>query len=270
MFHQVLVREDDRDALRFLWFPDNDIDRPPVEYRMNEHPFRCKSSPSVAAFVLRKVAEDNLTLAEDSVIETVRKNFYVDDMCKSCASVDESVHLIKQLCLLLRSGGFHLTKFIASNQIVLDSVPPEDLASCVVDADNRELPTQKTLGVYWNAQLDNLEVKVSIRGKPCTRRGLLSMIGQTYDPLGLLQPFLLPARMVLKQACRAGLTWDELVSSTGVGIKEWDKWIEALPCLESVSIPRSFKLLGRKVEQIDLHVFVTHLLWDTAVVHICV
>ena len=148
-----------------------------------------------------------------------------------------------------------MTKFIASNQAVLDSVPPEDLASCVVDADNRELPTQKTLGVCWNAQLDHLEVKVSIRGKPCTRRGLLSMIGQASDPLGLLQPFLLPARRVLQQACRAGLTWDELVSSAGVGIKEWDKWIEALPCLESVSIPRSFKLLGRKVEQIDLHGF---------------
>ena len=39
------------------------------------HPFGCKSSPSVAAFALRKVAEDNLTLADDSVIETVRKNF---------------------------------------------------------------------------------------------------------------------------------------------------------------------------------------------------
>ena len=32
MFYQVRVRPDDSDVLRFLWWPDNDLQRRPEEY----------------------------------------------------------------------------------------------------------------------------------------------------------------------------------------------------------------------------------------------
>ena len=121
---------------------------------------------------------------------------------------------------MLKNGGFHLTKFLSNSKDVLRSIPHEDLASSVAGFCDHELPTQKVLGVYWNAETDKLEVKVSIRGKPCTRRGLLSMIRQTYDSLGLLQPFWLLARRVLQQACRAEMPWDELISASGVDEKK--------------------------------------------------
>ena len=35
MFHQVFVAEPDREALRFLWWPGNDMTQPPVDYAMN-------------------------------------------------------------------------------------------------------------------------------------------------------------------------------------------------------------------------------------------
>ena len=39
MFHQVKVSVPDRDVLRFLWFQENDVDKPPKEYRMTSHIF---------------------------------------------------------------------------------------------------------------------------------------------------------------------------------------------------------------------------------------
>ena len=86
--------------------------------------------------------------------------------------------------------------------------------------------------------------------QPCTKRGLLSMINQTYDPLGVLQPYLLPARKLLQEACAEGLSWDEPMPSSG-----WDKWLSKLPLLESLALERCFKLPGKPVKSSELHVF---------------
>ena len=82
MFYQVLVRPSDCDALRFLWWPNGNLDQPPEEFRMRVHLFGGASSPSCANFALRKTAEDNKEEFDPVAIETVNKNFYVDDCLK--------------------------------------------------------------------------------------------------------------------------------------------------------------------------------------------
>lgn len=48
MFHQVKVPNEDRDLLRFLWWPDGDYSQNMVEYRMTVYLFGATSSPSCA------------------------------------------------------------------------------------------------------------------------------------------------------------------------------------------------------------------------------
>ena len=48
MFHQVMVDPKDVDALRFLWWPDDDLSKLPVEYRMKVH-HMVLASPSLPA-----------------------------------------------------------------------------------------------------------------------------------------------------------------------------------------------------------------------------
>ena len=64
MFLQVLVDPRDRNALRFLWWPEHDTKSLFVDYQMNVHIFGATSSPSVAGFALRKTAQDNLLSAD--------------------------------------------------------------------------------------------------------------------------------------------------------------------------------------------------------------
>ena len=115
-----------------------------------------------------------------------------------------TINLVSQLCELLKGGGFHVTKFLSNNKHVLSSIPQEDLASDI-DFDECQLPSQKALGVFWDAATDRIRVNVNLKERPCTRRGILSTISQTYDPLGLIQPFLLPARQMLRKLVKLSL-----------------------------------------------------------------
>ena len=113
-------------------------------------------SPSCTAFALRQTAKENVAGARAQVIQTVRNNFDVDDLLKSCGSLREAVVLIKQLKCLLASGGFHLTKFLFNKPDFLSSVPEGEVAVSSLDLNLHGLPTQKTLGVYWDAASDKI------------------------------------------------------------------------------------------------------------------
>ena len=114
MFHQINVSPFDSNYLRFLWWPNHDLNCTPVDYQMTVHPFGATSSPSVAGYALKKVAEDNSIDADQLVIKTVQRNFYVDDCLKSMSDIDSTINLIEQLRALLLSGGFFLTKFTSN------------------------------------------------------------------------------------------------------------------------------------------------------------
>ena len=83
MFYQVRVHEYDTDTLRFLWWPAGDLSKDPVEYRMLVHLFGAVSSPSCANYALKETATDNKHKYEKEVIDTVNRDFCVDDLLKS-------------------------------------------------------------------------------------------------------------------------------------------------------------------------------------------
>ena len=114
MFHQVRVTPEHCDALRFLWWPEGDLNQQPKDYRMQVHLFGATSSPSCANFRLRRTAEDNEEKFSRDVIETVKQNFYVDDCLKSVKTEDTAIILADQLSKLLQKGGFRLTKWQAT------------------------------------------------------------------------------------------------------------------------------------------------------------
>ena len=85
MFHQVQVKPDDSNALRFFWWPNGDLNTQPQEFMMTVHLFGGVSSPSCANFALRKTGDDNQGF-DPEIVNTVKRNFYVDDCLKSVKS----------------------------------------------------------------------------------------------------------------------------------------------------------------------------------------
>lgn len=70
MFYQVRVAEEDRDFLRFLWWPNGDLMKELAEYRMTVHLFGAVSPPSRACYALRRTADDHQDSFPEEVLDT--------------------------------------------------------------------------------------------------------------------------------------------------------------------------------------------------------
>jgi hypothetical protein len=105
MFHQVKVTRDDINYLRFLWWTDGDLNKPPDEYCMTVHLFRATSSPSCTAFCLKKTAEDNSHSFSSEAVAALHRNMYVDDCLKSVSKPTEGIKLVEELRTMLQRGG---------------------------------------------------------------------------------------------------------------------------------------------------------------------
>ena len=254
MFYQVRVPSTDCDALRFLWWPEGDLFKEPEEYEMRVHLFGGASSPSCANFALKKTAKDNEADFNTKVIETVERNFYVDDCLKSVRKEDDAIDLARKLRELLARGGFKLTKWLSNSRKVIESLPESERASIVKNLDFNLCSVERALGVQWNIVSNRFGFKIVIKNRPATRRGILSIVSSVYDPLGFAAPFILQAKLILQDLCREKLGWDDEIPEGY--LKRWKAWLEDLPKLEQLSVDRCFKPadLG-EVSNIQLHHF---------------
>ena len=184
-------------------------------------------------------AQDNEENYPPEVIRTVRRNFYVDDVLKSVPNIDQAVPLASDLMKLLREGGFRLTKFASNSRELLASIPPASRANPKLDLDLDQLPLERALGVYWDAQTDTFKFKALQAYKPSTKRGVLSVVSSLFDPLGFLSPFVFTAKILLQELWRQKLSWDQEIPEPYSSL--WQKWLQELPCVTTIEIPRCYK-----------------------------
>ena len=256
MFYQVKVPPQDRNYLRFYWWPGGDLTREPTQYRMTVHLFGSVSSPTCSNVALRQVVEDNKYKFNEEVCSTVLSNFYVDDLLTSVCSEAEAISLVHDLKSLCSTGGFNLTKWVSNSRVVLESIPVDDRAKDVkqLDLGCEELPVERALGVCWNVQSDTLGFKIDVKSAVPTRRNILSIVSSVYDPLGHAAPFVLPAKLLLQDLCRRGVNWD--LELSGSDLQKWQNWLYQLPQLECLEVPRCYKPTGfGDVTSYQIHTF---------------
>jgi transposase InsO family protein len=254
MFNQVKVTPDDRDVLRFLWWENDDPQGPIITLRMTTHIFGGVWSPSCANYALRNVAEE-YKMYPRVTLDTILKNFYVDDCLKSVDSVVTAITLARQLKELLSQRGFNLTKWVSNSADLMRTIPQADWgkAFATLDISLDKLPIERALGMLWYVEPDCFGFDVQVAEKPMTKRGVLSTLSTLYDPLGYVSTFVLKARLLFQQLCRLHLGWDDKLPKDLED--QWGRWLSDLPVIKTFRIPRCVKPPDFVIKTAQLHHF---------------
>ena len=255
MFHQVKIPEDDVDFLRFLWWPGGDTSKPLAEYRMTSHLFGAVSSPSCANFALKRTADDNEGKYDTEVLNTIRRNYYVDDCLKAVRDEKRAICLVKELTAVCATGGFKLTKWASNSRSVLNSVPAEERAKEVknLDLDTDNLPVERALGMRWDVESDTFFFMITPKQQSLTRRSILSVLNSVYDPLGLLAPVMLTGKAILQELCKLNCGWDEEIPNDLAD--KWKEWLRELNLVSDLRVQRCLKPPNFETSSAQLHHF---------------
>ncbi|KRZ75594.1 hypothetical protein T10_12369 [Trichinella papuae] len=165
------LRPKDRDVCLFLCQAAGSKS-PARIYRLTQVGFGLSCSPFLAMRVL--------------------SDMYVDDLATSCDRIEEAQTLIRQLCNLMKSGGFAMKKWASHDPAALSDLPME------VSSPLETSRLWKTLGLYWNRRLDVLTFVPPIEihlGRHDTKRQLSISLPERDQP----PPFLnLPPYRILR------------------------------------------------------------------------
>ena len=195
MFDEVQEPEYITEIFFVLWWPGGDLSQDLEEYQMNVHLFGAVSSSSCSTFALRRAAEDAENHVGRETADVLRKNFHVDDCMRSEEPEEGAVQKTSSVRSACAAEGFTRGKFVSNRLEVL--VSHEERAQDVrtLDLTTDHLPVERALVVQWAAESDKLRFRIILKGKPFTRRGVLSTICSVYDPLLIAAPISHEARM---------------------------------------------------------------------------
>ena len=238
MFLQVGVIPDDRPSLRFLWREDPAAEVAVFQYV--RHIFGPKDSPTCANYALRRTATDNASQFPEAA-QSVINNFYMDDYLESSRTIEEAARKAKDLVNLLSLGSFELTKFVSN----VRTIPPQVETNSTTPTETKEIPSTEesspVLGLKWSHSSDTLVVSrgtnPEIKAK-VTQRIVLKLVSSVYDPIGLVAPYTVKARLLLKDIWRlSGQQWDDDLPPEVVS--KFLDWSEKLPGLSEISMEKS-------------------------------
>lgn len=159
----------------------------------------------------------------------------MDDIFGGADIVLQAQQIQEQLLHLCTAGGFPLQKWTSNCKEILkfhteatvDTTVPVEIEPSLV----------KLLGLFWQPSTDTYHfVSHSTVPSKVTKRTILSEIAQLFDPLGLLSPIIVQAKMFLQELWMVKFGWDELLSPKMQA--RWNAFRQQLQNLQQLSIPR--------------------------------
>ena len=125
--------------------------------------------------------------------------------------------------------------------------------------DGKQLPTTEesshVFGLKWNHVSNTFVVSRGTTpdtNRTVTQRVVLSLVSAVYDPIGLVAPYTVKTRLLLKDIWRlSGQKWDDLLPEDLV--TKFLDWSSDLGTLSELVIPRSY--FQQNVQCLELHMF---------------
>ncbi|CAK1552938.1 unnamed protein product [Leptosia nina] len=257
MFMQIKIREQDRDALRYLWRGE-EREKEPTEYRMTSLVFGATSSPATAIFVKNYNAE-RFRDTDPEAAAAIERNHYMDDFLQSFKTTKEATVISKKVLEIHSKANFVLRQWNSNSKEVLKSLGVEDLQSNFKIDDGSKM--ERVLGLIWRPQEDTLNFNLSLVRLPNgilnepepTKRHVLKILMSIFDPLGFASPVTSRGKQIFQEIWRTSAGWDEKINQELA--EQWHGWMKNLQCLGQLKIPRCY-IKYSEAKSLQLHVFV--------------
>ncbi|XP_011688448.1 PREDICTED: uncharacterized protein LOC105450352 [Wasmannia auropunctata] len=202
-FLQISIATEERNYLRFLWqrTSDNRLET----YRHCRVVFGVTSSPFLLGatidYHLEQAMEKALNENERSIIEKLRKSFYVNN-CVASVETEEEMNKFRAVATsVMNNGGFDLRGWEFSEKCDL-------------------LAETSVLRLTWNKQEDVLMLSRVTSWKipeKITQREILSFAQRIYDPLGFVCPVTLHPKLLLRKL-QENLGWDGSTNRSAISL----------------------------------------------------
>lgn len=233
MYRQISVAPSDRDFARIIY---GRHPKEPLQYwRHTTVPFGFAPAPFEAVRCVHQVAKDEghrFPLAAHAAVESL----YVDDFLNSEDGVDAAVTLVKEMIEMLATAQMELRKWSSNSSELMTHISDhlhEPNGSLNLDSSS----TIGTLGMQWNPRTDRFNYQVTIEPRTVhTKRSVLSDISKMFDPLGLVAPVIITAKILMQRVWTFDTEWDDPLPSPI--LEQWLEFSEALPVLQDLGVPR--------------------------------
>ncbi|XP_023953674.2 uncharacterized protein LOC112057425 [Bicyclus anynana] len=240
MYRQILVSEDQRDLQLIIW---RDKPEDPLDiFKLNTVVYGTASAPFLAVRCLKELG---FNCPDPEVKRVILEDFFVDDMITGLNDKDKLVNLCEDIYKVLKSGCFPLRKWIFNFDY--DNSNSNGIKEF---ADGKG--ECKTLGIGWNNATDQFNYNTKFKNDiKVSKRTILSHVSQIFDPLGLLSPAIILAKVLLQNLWLLKTDWDDSLPDDI--IKSWNSFTASLSALHNITVPRH--VFGIEPVSIELHIF---------------
>lgn len=249
MYRQINVDPSQRNLQCILW--RKHPSEPITQYVLNTLTYGTAPASYLATRCLKQISLDvqNSYPAES---ETILNDFYIDDLLTGSNLEQDIIELRKNLVNILQSYGLELRKFASNRPSVLKDLAQNELSikNYIITDDQ----TTKVLGVSLNLVTDQFNYASNwptfTPGK-VTKRIILSTISKIFDPLGLVGPIIIQAKILLQKLWCNKLDWDASIPQELC--EQWSRFYNQIHTINDLKIPRHIFL--EFPTSIQLHCF---------------
>ena len=202
------------------------------------------------------------------------QGFFVDDLVTSCKSTSEAYSLYEKAKQRMLEAGLRLRKWKTNDKDLREKIArnERELEGCVKENTQEDCSyakealglskdvggKTKVLGIHWDTENDIIEFQLkkvgSTSNEIITKRGILSTLASIFDPLGLISPIAVAAKVLFQELCLQKINWDDPLPEDKV--RRWETWLEDIRATDAIFLPRCVHDdMGDKIISVTLHGF---------------
>ncbi|XP_062537944.1 uncharacterized protein LOC134206266 [Armigeres subalbatus] len=236
MYRQINMHPQDTPFLRVFW-REQPYDKIRV-LELTTVTYGTAAAPFQATRCLKQLAEDE-SFDFPVGARIVKEDFYVDDVLSGADSLAAAIEAADQLRGIMKKGGFSLHKWCSNSKPFLEHIPKDQQEQLNGLEESGPNSAIKVLGLLWDPRDDIFRIAKPVQRDiqhRATKRIIYSEVAKLFDPLGLISPVIVVAKLLVQQLWKCKVAWDDPVNQE---IQDaWDKFSSALSALEKISIPR--------------------------------